>query len=40
MEIILTEKARNNKIDRVIGRDREIDRVIQMLTGEIKTILY
>jgi len=27
----LTEKARNGKTDRIIGRDREIDRVIQIL---------
>lgn len=27
----LTEKARNGKTDRIIGRDRELDRVIQIL---------
>jgi ATP-dependent Clp protease ATP-binding subunit ClpE len=32
----LTEKARNNKIDRVIGRDREIDRIIQVLNRRNK----
>jgi ATP-dependent Clp protease ATP-binding subunit ClpE len=32
----LTEKARNNKIDRVIGRDKEIDRIIQVLNRRNK----
>ncbi len=27
----LTEKARNGKIDRVVGRDRELERVVQIL---------
>ena len=27
----LTEKAANGKVDRIIGRDRELDRVIQIL---------
>lgn len=32
----LTIKARNNKIDRVIGRDSEIDRIIQVLNRRNK----
>ncbi|TDT63284.1 ATP-dependent Clp protease ATP-binding subunit [Fonticella tunisiensis] len=32
----LTEKARNNLVDRVIGRHREIDRVIQILNRRTK----
>ncbi|MCD2347307.1 ATP-dependent Clp protease ATP-binding subunit [Clostridium guangxiense] len=32
----LTEKAKNNKIDKVIGRQREIDRVIQILNRRTK----
>lgn len=32
----LTEKARNNKIDNIIGRDREIDRIIQILNRRTK----
>jgi ATP-dependent Clp protease ATP-binding subunit ClpA len=32
----LTEKAKNNQIDRVIGRNREIDRVIQILNRRTK----
>jgi len=32
----LTELARNDKIDRVIGRDREIDRVLQILNRRTK----
>ncbi|KAJ53038.1 ATP-dependent Clp protease ATP-binding subunit ClpA [Clostridium tetanomorphum] len=34
--INLTEKAKNNKVDRVIGRNREIDRVIQILNRRNK----
>lgn len=32
----LTEKAKNNKIDKVVGRQREIDRVIQILNRRTK----
>ncbi|MFD3157142.1 AAA family ATPase [Haloimpatiens sp. FM7330] len=32
----LTEKAKNNKIDNIIGRNREIDRVIQILNRRTK----
>ncbi|WP_425447668.1 ATP-dependent Clp protease ATP-binding subunit [Dethiothermospora halolimnae] len=32
----LTEKAKNNKVDRIIGRHREIDRVIQILNRRSK----
>ena len=32
----LTEKARNNEIDRVIGRDAEIERIIQILNRRAK----
>lgn len=32
----LTEKARNNELDRIIGRDREIERVIQILSRRTK----
>ena len=32
----LTEKARNNEIDRIIGRDKEIDRIIQILNRRNK----
>jgi ATP-dependent Clp protease ATP-binding subunit ClpC len=32
----LTEKAQNNELDRVIGRSREIDRVIQILNRRTK----
>lgn len=32
----LTEKAKNNEVDRVIGRNREIDRVIQILNRRTK----
>jgi ATP-dependent Clp protease ATP-binding subunit ClpA len=32
----LTDLARNDKIDRVIGRDREIDRVLQILNRRTK----
>lgn len=34
--ISLTDKARENKVDRVIGRNREIDRVIQILNRRTK----
>jgi ATP-dependent Clp protease ATP-binding subunit ClpC len=34
--INLTEKAKNNQVDRVIGRHREIDRVIQILNRRTK----
>ncbi len=34
--INLTEKAKNNKVDRIIGRHREIDRVIQILNRRTK----
>jgi ATP-dependent Clp protease ATP-binding subunit ClpA len=34
--INLTEKAKNNQVDRVIGRNREIDRVIQILNRRTK----
>ncbi|WP_234122222.1 ATP-dependent Clp protease ATP-binding subunit [Clostridium hydrogenum] len=34
--INLTDKAKNNKIDKVIGRQREIDRVIQILNRRTK----
>jgi ATP-dependent Clp protease ATP-binding subunit ClpC len=34
--INLTEKAKNNQVDRVIGRQREIDRVIQILNRRTK----
>lgn len=34
--INLTEKAKNNMVDRVIGRHREIDRVIQILNRRTK----
>ena len=32
----LTHKARNGKIDRIIGRDKEIERVIQILSRRTK----
>lgn len=32
----LTEKARNNEVDRIIGRNREIDRAIQILNRRNK----
>ncbi|MGF7060433.1 ATP-dependent Clp protease ATP-binding subunit [Brassicibacter mesophilus] len=32
----LTEKAKNNQVDRIIGRNREIDRVIQILNRRTK----
>lgn len=32
----LTEKAKNNKVDRIIGRNREIDRVVQILNRRTK----
>ena len=32
----LNEKARQGKIDRIIGRDREIDRMIQILSRRQK----
>ena len=32
----LTDKARNNEVDKVIGRNREIDRVIQILNRRTK----
>lgn len=32
----LTEKAKNNKIDRIIGRNKEIDRVVQILNRRTK----
>lgn len=32
----LTEKARNNEVDRIIGRNREIDRVVQILNRRSK----
>lgn len=34
--INLTQKARDGKIDRIIGRDKEIDRVIQILNRRAK----
>lgn len=34
--INLTEKAKENKIDRVVGRNREIDRVVQILNRRTK----
>ncbi|NCS98564.1 AAA domain-containing protein [Candidatus Parcubacteria bacterium] len=34
--VSLTEKAKNNKIDPVIGRDQEINRVIQILSRRTK----
>ena len=34
--INLTERAREGKLDRVIGRDRELDRVLQILTRRQK----
>lgn len=34
--ISLTDKARENRVDRVIGRNREIDRVIQILNRRTK----
>ena len=34
--INLTQKARDGKIDRIIGRDKEIDRVIQILNRRTK----
>lgn len=34
--INLTEKAQNNELDRVVGRNREIDRVIQILNRRTK----
>src|SRR6056297_2686036 len=34
--INLTEKAKNNEIDRIIGRNREIDRVLQILNRRAK----
>lgn len=34
--INLTEKARNNQVDKIIGRHREIDRVIQILNRRNK----
>lgn len=34
--INLTDKAKNNKVDRIIGRHREIDRVIQILNRRTK----
>jgi len=34
--ISLTEKARNNKIDPVIGRDKEVNRIIQILSRRTK----
>ena len=32
----LTEKAKNNEVDRIIGRNREIDRVVQILNRRAK----
>ena len=32
----LTEKAKNNEVDRIIGRNREIDRVVQILNRRSK----
>ncbi|AOY75252.1 ATP-dependent Clp protease ATP-binding subunit [Clostridium formicaceticum] len=32
----LTEKAKNNEVDRVVGRHREIDRVVQILNRRTK----
>ena len=32
----LTVKAKNNQIDRVIGRDKEIERMIQILNRRSK----
>ncbi|EYE88744.1 ABC transporter ATPase [Fervidicella metallireducens AeB] len=32
----LTEKAKNNKVDKIIGRNREIDRVVQILNRRTK----
>ena len=34
----LTKKAAEGKVDRIIGRDRELDRVIQILSRRQKTI--
>ncbi|MDF2672258.1 MAG: ATP-dependent Clp protease ATP-binding subunit [Clostridiales bacterium] len=34
--ISLTDKAKENKVDRVVGRNREIDRVIQILNRRTK----
>ncbi|NLM48692.1 MAG: ATP-dependent Clp protease ATP-binding subunit [Epulopiscium sp.] len=34
--INLTDKARNNEIDRIIGRQKEIDRIIQILNRRTK----
>jgi len=36
----LTELARQRKLDPVIGRQREIDRLIQILCRRIKIIQY
>jgi len=38
--INLTAKAKEGKIDHVIGREREIERVIQILNRRTKIILY
>lgn len=35
----LTNKAKNNELDRVIGRDKEIQRMIQILNRRSKIIL-
>src|SRR6056297_618796 len=35
--INLTEKAKSNEIDRIIGREREIDRVVQILNRRATT---
>ncbi|QXM06290.1 ATP-dependent Clp protease ATP-binding subunit [Crassaminicella indica] len=34
--INLTEKAKNNEVDKIIGRNREIDRVVQILNRRTK----
>ena len=36
----LTQKAKEGKLDPVIGRDEEIRRATQVLSGELKTILF
>lgn len=36
----LTLLAQQNKLDPVIGREREISRVIEILSRRTKTILY
>lgn len=35
----LTQKAKDGKIDRIVGRDQEIERVIQILNRRTKTTL-